>query len=249
LPRSVLPFKWVHSLPLSEPSSRLSPARIITGVDGKTVCCEQVPRHAYRVTMDPDPKPTDAVTFDGTRWSNATADVVHLVDPSPAWAAQYAAEVQAIRQRLGAAADEICFEHIGSTAVPGLAAKPIIDLLLIPHQGCWPREILERELPSLGYVFWAENPDAQHLFFVKGMPPFGSGRTHHVHVRPMERAKPILMFRNYLRDHATTADEYAALKRDLAERYPDDRDAYTRGKDDFIAAVLQRSHARDLPDE
>jgi GrpB-like predicted nucleotidyltransferase (UPF0157 family) len=149
--------------------------------------------------------------------------------------------VNEIRQLLGDPADAFRFEHVGSTAVANLPAKPIIDLLLIPKSGSWPKEILEQRLPSLGYIFWAENPDPEHLFFVKGMPPFGKGRTHHLHVRPMERAAAVLAFRDFLCAHAQTAQAYAELKERLSAEHPNDRDAYTRGKDDFVTDVLRHA--------
>jgi GrpB-like predicted nucleotidyltransferase (UPF0157 family) len=210
--------------------------------DGIHIRAYQIDCDCFENTVkDPDPTTRNVVTFDGTRWSNAQADVVYLVEPDPAWPARYAAEVQGIRKLLSDAADGFRFEHVGSTAISGLAAKPIIDLLLIPQDGSWPKEILERQLPLLGYVFWAENPDPKHLFFVKGMPPFGKGRTHHLHVRPTERAAPVLAFRDYLRAHPQTAQAYAELKRRLSAEHPNERDAYTRGKDDFVAAVLKKT--------
>ena len=64
--------------------------------------------------------------------------------------------------------------------MPGLAAKPIIDIVLeVPDRAAWPSLI--EPLQRLAYVHWAENPDTTKMFFVKGMPPFGTGRTHHVH--------------------------------------------------------------------
>jgi GrpB-like predicted nucleotidyltransferase (UPF0157 family) len=152
-------------------------------------------------------------------------------------------EAIAILAALARAVTGVTVEHVGSTAVPGLAAKPVIDLLLIPPEGTWPRDTLVETLSSLGYVFWAENPDPEHLFFVKGMPPYGTGRTHHVHVRPRARAAAVLTFRDYLRARPDVAHEYETLKRELAARYPTDRDAYTRGKDAFVARALAEAGA------
>jgi GrpB-like predicted nucleotidyltransferase (UPF0157 family) len=185
----------------------------------------------------------NVVQSDGQRWSNADADVVELVEPDAAWPARFSAEVEMIRALLGDAAINLRFEHIGSTAVPALIAKPIIDILIIPTDGSWPKEIFEQRLPQAGYVFWADNPDLQHLFFVKGMPPFGTGRTHHVHVRPLERAEPVILFRNYLRANPQAVHAYAELKKELAAAHPHDRDAYTRGKDGFVAEILRRAGA------
>jgi GrpB-like predicted nucleotidyltransferase (UPF0157 family) len=176
--------------------------------------------------------------FDGRRWSNAAADVVALAPADPTWPARFAAEADAIRAALGAAAAGVTVEHVGSTAVAGLAAKPVIDLLLIPPDGVWPRDAFVAALPALGYAFWADDPDPEHLFFVKGMPPYGTGRTHHVHVRPRARAAPVLAFRDHLRARPDAARAYEALKRALAAAHPTDREAYTRGKDAFVARAL-----------
>ncbi len=114
------------------------------------------------------------VTHDGKRWSNADQDRVDPVAYDPSWPAQYEAEAREIRAALGGLSD---FElvHFGSTAIPGLAAKPIIDIMLVSaNRSGWPALI--EPVKGLGYVFWAENPRRDRLFFVKGMPPFGTGR-------------------------------------------------------------------------
>jgi GrpB-like predicted nucleotidyltransferase (UPF0157 family) len=128
-------------------------------------------------------------------------------------------------------------EHFGSTAVPNLSAKPIIDIFVIyPDQTLWPG--LVDVLAPLGYVYWAENPRKDRMFFVKGLPPFGLRRTHHVHVRVPADAISELRFRNALRYDKALADRYAEYKRTLALRHSTDREAYTEGKSEFVAAVL-----------
>lgn len=170
---------------------------------------------------------------------DVAADVIALVDADPSWPARFIDEVAAIRAALGPDADALRFEHVGSTAVAGLAAKPIIDVLVIPPADAWPGAEFVRALETLGYVHWADNPDPHHVFLVKGMPPFGAARTHHVHVRPSIQAAPVLAFRNYLRAHRDTAVAYQVLKRELAAAHPTDREAYTRGKTAFVARALR----------
>jgi len=165
-------------------------------------------------------------------------DIIELASHDNTWPEQFARESAAIRAALGPASEGIAIEHVGSTAVPGLASKPVIDILIIPPNGSWPLAALVSAMPGLGYLYWAEDPDPQHMFFVKGMPPYGTGRTHHVHVYPAERAMPVIVFRDYLRSHPDTASEYEALKKELAAQYPTDREAYTRGKDAFVARVV-----------
>jgi GrpB-like predicted nucleotidyltransferase (UPF0157 family) len=80
------------------------------------------------------------------------------------------------------------------------------------------------------------------MFFVKGMPPFGSGRSHHVHVTELDGEMwRRLAFRDYLRAHPEEARTYERLKRRLAAEHPTNRDAYTDAKSDYIETVMQKS--------
>jgi GrpB-like predicted nucleotidyltransferase (UPF0157 family) len=78
------------------------------------------------------------------------------------------------------------------------------------------------------------------MFFVKGMPPFGTRRTHHIHVHTPDAVAPVVRFRDHLIAHPQDATRYAALKRELAARHPADRDAYTKAKTEFVRDVLRR---------
>ncbi len=177
---------------------------------------------------------------DGT-WSNAAEDRVAIEPYDPSWPAAFERETDALRRVLPAGV-EVAVEHFGSTAVPGLAAKPVIDIMLaVPDRSAWPAFVGPVE--SLGYVFWADNPNPDRLFFVKGMPPHGNRRTHHVHVRTPEDAADALTFRDYLRSHPEAAAEYGALKRRLASAHTTDREAYTDAKGAFVRAVLARTGA------
>jgi GrpB-like predicted nucleotidyltransferase (UPF0157 family) len=157
------------------------------------------------------------------------------------WPAMFEAEANRIQSALGRAIG-FSLEHFGSTAIPGLAAKPIIDILvLVGDQSQWPR--LVEPIQSLGYVFWADNPRQDRMFFVKGMPPFGERRTHHIHVRTLADGRALILFRDYLRGHAEEVVRYASLKRELAERYPADRDAYTDGKSQFVDEIVRKAES------
>ncbi|MET0209647.1 MAG: GrpB family protein [Burkholderiaceae bacterium] len=167
-------------------------------------------------------------------------DRIEIVPSDPTWPVTFATEAARIRAALPAEYEHLTIEHIGSTAVPGLAAKPVIDLLLIASDTSrWPR--LAVPLQELGYVRWDDNPRPDRVFFVKGLPPFGIGRTHHVHVRTPADAVDEIVFRDWLRAHAGDAARYAALKRELAARHVDDRQSYTEGKTAFVAEVLARA--------
>jgi GrpB-like predicted nucleotidyltransferase (UPF0157 family) len=165
-----------------------------------------------------------------------TTDTIALAPYDARWPALFKAEQQAIRAALGPDI-EVCIVHIGSTAVPDLPAKPISDILLIaPVAAQWSSFIAPLE--GLDYVFWPDNPRRDRMFFVKGMPPYGTGRTHHVHVRMPADAQAELRFRDQLRAHPELAAQYLDVKRALATRYRDDREAYTEGKSRFIRELL-----------
>ena len=171
--------------------------------------------------------------------AKATLDLIELSDPDPTWPEQFDLEAAAIRS-LGEVMEGVQIEHFGSTAVPNLRAKPVIDIMLVhPRRAEWPRLIAPLE--GLGYVYWAENPRKDRMLFVKGMPPHGQGRTHHVHVRLPWDAQRELAFRDRLRSDPVLARDYARLKEELAAHFAGDRDAYTDAKTDFISAAVKLS--------
>ena len=96
----------------------------------------------------------------------------------------------------------VAIEHIGSTAVVELSSKPIIDLFIVVPSIEMAQDWI-KPLDSLGYVFWDENPDKEHLRFFKGMPPFGDKRTHHVHLvaADNETIEHRLLFRDVIKEH------------------------------------------------
>jgi GrpB-like predicted nucleotidyltransferase (UPF0157 family) len=182
---------------------------------------------------------TTRVTHDGEHWSNAHQDVVELSVSDPGWPARFEAEAAAIRSTLGGAL-LYAVHHVGSTAVPGLTAKPVIDIVLeVPDRQRWPALI--EPLARLEYVHWYENPDTSTMFFVKGMPPFCTRRSHHIHVHTPEAAQPVVRFRAYLIAHPDEAVRYEALKRDLAARFTTDRDRCTEAKAEFVREVLRKA--------
>ncbi len=168
-------------------------------------------------------------------------DDVELVAYDPDWPRQFAVEADRLRAVLDPAL-VIGIEHFGSTAVPGLIAKPIIDILIAVHSLARAKAEAIEPILGLGYVYWADNPKPDRMFFVKGMPPYGARRTHHVHITEPdgEMWRRRLPFRDYLRAHPDEAARYAALKRDLAQRHATDREAYTDAKTDYVAAVYRR---------
>jgi GrpB-like predicted nucleotidyltransferase (UPF0157 family) len=161
---------------------------------------------------------------------------VVVVPYQATWPGLFAEEAERLRAALGARI--LSVEHVGSTSVPGLDAKPILDLAasvecLSEAEGLVP--VLER----LGYEQKpdADNPD--RLCFVRGPAEL---RTHHLSLaEPGSRFWwQQVRFRDLLRADPTLADAYARLKRELAERHPGDRLAYAAGKQPFIEAALAR---------
>ena len=132
-------------------------------------------------------------------------------------------------------------EHFGSTAVPNLAAKPVVDLLIGVNSLNHAKEKAIAPLELLGYAYWQDNPDPQRMFFVKGLPP-NSPRTHHIHlVEPDSILWERLLFRDYLRQHSGEANRYAELKYQLAKRFFNDREAYTQSKTEYIRSVMKKA--------
>ena len=159
---------------------------------------------------------------------------IEVVDYDRDWPRQYVAE----RDRIDAAIGDVALaiEHVGGTAVPGLPAKPVIDLMV----GV---EDIERAGPAvaglinLGYEYVPELesqlPDRR--YFRRGSP-----ESHHVHMVPVSSDywAEHLLFRDYLRTHPQAAEEYGKLKLGLAGRHRLDRDAYRAGKVPFIDTVV-----------
>ncbi|MEH2157776.1 GrpB family protein [Nostoc sp.] len=172
-------------------------------------------------------------------------DEVNIVEYDPRWATLFTEEAERIWQALGN--DLVVeIEHIGSTAVPGMAAKPVIDMMvgvrsLVDAKSAIPA------LESLGYVYWYEDPRPGRMFFVKGMPPYGKQRTHHIHIVEIESEFwERKLFCDYLRKHPEEAKRYEALKRDLAASFQSDREAYTSGKNDYIRALMVKARCENM---
>ena len=166
-------------------------------------------------------------------------DKVYLIPYDEKWPELAKREIAAIREALSEINFEI--EHIGSTAIPGLAAKPIIDLLIGVAHLSDAAQFIE-PLEKLGYSYWRDNPKKDHFYFVKGLPlAGGKGRTHHVHLYQIDHheIKQRLLFRDYLRAHPESLKTYSDLKSTLAREFSDDREAYTNGKTEFVNSILK----------
>ncbi|OVE85945.1 GrpB family protein [Natronolimnobius baerhuensis] len=160
---------------------------------------------------------------------------VELCEYHAEWKHRYEDE----RARLEAIAGEHInsIEHVGSTAIEGMPAKPVIDMLATvdePESADALRPLLEEN----GYEYRPTDDVAGRLFFAKGPQ---TNRTHYLSVTEREStvSEETLVFRDYMRTHPVAAAEYAALKRELAATYPADRESYTDAKSTFVAAVLE----------
>lgn len=162
-----------------------------------------------------------------------TATEVSVWDYDLKWPRLFSQIEQELREQVGALA--LAIEHVGSTSVPGLAAKPIIDIELIIASAYQFPSVKER-LEHFGYIHRGPCgvPDREAFRCVIDLP------AHHLYVC-QTGARPLrehLCFRDALRQNPGLAAEYAALKRALAEQYRHDRDAYTEAKTGFIRSVL-----------
>ncbi len=160
---------------------------------------------------------------------------IQLVPYDPSWPDRFEEERALLSETIGSWATG-GIHHIGSTAVPGLEAKPIIDILagvdsLEASRACFD------SLAKLDYLYAPYRADEMHWF----CKPHPSRRTHHLHLIPTDsdRFRGELKFRDRLRESSDTAEEYAALKRALASRFAYVRDAYTDAKGEFIRRLDQ----------
>jgi GrpB-like predicted nucleotidyltransferase (UPF0157 family) len=162
---------------------------------------------------------------------------ISIAPYDPGWPALFDRERDLLRGAIGAwILGDI--HHVGSTAVPGLDAKPIIDILvgvedLATSRACF------GPLAELGYLYAPYLPGEMHWF----CKPDPRRRTHHLHLVPCDsrRYRDELAFRDRLRSNPEKARDYAELKHRLAARFEHDREGYTEAKADFIGRVLREA--------
>jgi len=174
------------------------------------------------------PKVVKRAGWDTGDWSDVPA--VRIWDYDPRWATEYGNARRAIAKALGN--DNVVIEHIGSTAVPGLAARRGIDIMIGVGDPTKTAICIER-LVGLGYAFHFEEADWAHL----------SKLGVKVHVVPLggDRWVRHLLFRDYLRAHPDTAAEYERTKRELADKHGGNGQRYVDGKTAFVETVLEQA--------
>jgi len=157
---------------------------------------------------------------------------IEVVDYDPSWPQVFEAERDLLLKALGSAA--VAIHHIGSTAVPGLAAKPIIDIL-IETEDLAALDQRNWEMRSIGYDPKGEFGIPNRRHFQKG----GDNRSHHVHAfkRSDLNVARHVVFRDYLRAHPEVAEAYGRLKQRIAKTCANDSGRYCDGKDAYIKRI------------
>ncbi|WP_102275550.1 GrpB family protein [Cytobacillus massiliigabonensis] len=170
-----------------------------------------------------------------------TEPVVILSDYNPIWEEQFDYEKERILNILRGKV--IGIEHIGSTSIKGLVAKPIIDIIVGVHYLDEVSNFIN-PLSAIEYEYVPKPELKDRRFFRKGLWAQG---TCHLHICEINSSEWIekLLFRNYLRLHPKVADEYVLLKKELALKYKFDRPAYTKEKEPFIKNVIDKAR-KDL---
>jgi len=161
---------------------------------------------------------------------------VELTEYDPVWRKRFV-EQQACLAGLLAPWLAGAIEHVGSTSVPGLRSKPIIDILAPVRSLAEARQAIP-VLGSNGWLFWPADPNGTYrLWFLRPDP---AARTHHLQVIQYDdaNARALIAFRDALRRDAGLRDRYDALKEELAGRHRSDRNAYSNAKTAFVQAVL-----------
>ncbi|MDF2770904.1 MAG: hypothetical protein K0S86_397 [Geminicoccaceae bacterium] len=165
--------------------------------------------------------------------------IITLVAYDSTWPLEFAAEAERIER--ACAGLPIRLEHIGSTAVPGLAAKPVIDILA-GRPGNMSGDAYVAAFRQLGYEHKGAYGIPGRNYFRRGSP-----RTHHVHLVSWssEFWRAHILFRDYLRAHPGVAREYETIKRELAGMSLQDKENYTDAKGPFIRSIVRRARGQD----
>ena len=163
--------------------------------------------------------------------------IVKLVMHNPKWRQSFEHEQNKIRKVFGRNALEI--QHVGSTAIPGILAKPIIDIALIVSS-LQKAKRYEKKLKEIGYELKKNDTKKNRLFFTKGHE---KKRTHYLHIGKIGSgyAEDMILFRNYLCNHKDAAKKYSELKEKLARKYQNVREVYTAKKEKLIKEILRKA--------
>ncbi len=186
--------------------------------------------------MDYDEYPSRK-TSDRSTPLGLDSGVLHLSPYHAEWPILYESEQEIIKSAIG---DHIVdIQHVGSTAIVGMPAKPILDIAIAVDDFETARVCIA-PLANLGYTFKGENDIPRRHYFQKGEPC-----THHIHMveETSEEWTKLIQFRDYLRSNRSAARKYARLKADLIDSLAGDRKSYQAAKSDFIDGVVEKARA------
>lgn len=171
-----------------------------------------------------------------------TKPFVKLTEYNPDWEKQFEYE----KNRIVGVLDHnvIGIEHIGSTSIKGLAAKPIIDIMVGVRDLDEVSDFV-RPLSEIEYEYVPKPEFKDRRFFRKGLWGQGTCHLHICEFNGMEWVEKLL-FRDYLRLHPQAAEEYASLKKELASKYQFDRPAYTKKKEPFIKTIIEKAMRNNI---
>jgi GrpB-like predicted nucleotidyltransferase (UPF0157 family) len=173
------------------------------------------------------------------RVAEAIREEISLVPYDPEWPNLFQSEREFLNRTLPKSLIGR-IEHFGSTAVPGLLAKPIIDILVEVSSLAETRERIVPLLEAQGYdYFWRLDCTPSYAWFIKRKE---GRRTHHIHmVEPNSVLWERLYFRDYLKEFADEARRYADLKQSLATKYARDRVSYSEGKSEYVISTTEKA--------
>lgn len=164
-------------------------------------------------------------------------DIVRLDKYDPSWKDEFEKEKLNVKKCLGDIA--LTIEHVGSTSIEGLSAKPIIDMAV----GVKDTETLRstiKLLSDFGYDVLDSIEDKEEVLARKGTP---ENRTHYIHVMVVSGSRYVeqVLFRDYLRAHREEVERYEELKKSSLEKFADNRKAYTASKNEYIRSVIEKA--------
>lgn len=162
---------------------------------------------------------------------------VKLVKYSPMWRKSFECEQKKLQKIFGRDALEI--QHVGSTAIPGMLAKPVIDIALIVSSFQKARRYVNK-LKEIGYDIKKNDTMKERLFFTKGPE---KKRTHYLHIGEIGSgyAEDMILFRDYIRQHNDALKDYFELKVQLAAKYQNTREIYTAKKEKLVKEIVKKA--------
>lgn len=172
-------------------------------------------------------------------------DKVVIVPYSSEWVTEFEKEKKRLETLLKGRI--LAIEHIGSTSIPGLCAKPILDIAVAVQT----KDVLYALIPILsnnGYDVKDSIDDKGEILARKGPPEC---RTHYIHIEVARSTfwRNQILFRDYLLTHRKSAEQYERLKKEIAEKYKNERKKYTAAKNDFIQDILEKAQKYDFANE